>query len=353
MQIAAHFTQHKDIENPLLTSLKILSEKHSETKFIFFVETLIPELSKNCTQIVISPKPKNNFLLLFWYKFKLHNFLKQRAKMVFIGDCGLVCDQTKIPQYLFFSKENLTQSNNPLFKNKFVDALAKANKVFITEFFLSNVLQTEYNVPAQKIETIFHGLAGKTKDYNFTTIEEIKTTYTKGFDYYLYSVTNTSKEYILPMLKAFSKLKKMQKTAMKLVLFLDNILEEKLIDDFKNYKYRDEVIFIVQNINNRRNIVAASNALFYFSDYSTNSIAFVALQQEIPIVTIDNEINRSIFGEAALYTEKTENAITEKMQLLYKDEAIKNNLTIVSKELLKKYDATQAAEYLYNIIHIE
>ena len=107
MQIAAHFTQYKDTENPLFTSLKILSEKHPEVKFIFFVDTLMEGLTKNCTQVIVSPKPKNNLLLFFWYKFKLYGFLKQRVKIVFIGDYGLVCEQTTIPQYLFFTKNFL------------------------------------------------------------------------------------------------------------------------------------------------------------------------------------------------------------------------------------------------------
>jgi hypothetical protein len=351
MQIAAHFTKHKDTENPLLTSLKILSENHPEIKFIFFVDVLIEALNKNCTQIIISPKPKNNFLLFFWYKFKLHNFLKQRVKMVFIGDAGLLCEQSKIPQYLFFSKENFWQESNLVFKNKFIDSLAKANKIFTTETFLTDTIAKEYNITAQKIETVFHALNGKTKAYSLTQIEEIKKTYTKGFDYYLYAVTSSSKEYILYILKAFSQLKKMQKTAIKLVLLLDDVLEENLIADFKNYKYRDDVIFIIQDMTNRRNIVAGSNALFYFSEYKTNNIAFVALQQEIPIVTTDNEINKSVFGEAVLYTKNTEKAIAEKMQLLYKDETIKPTLASASKELLKKYDATKVAEHLYKSIY--
>jgi Glycosyl transferases group 1 len=353
MQIAAHFSQHKDTENPLLTSLKILSEKHPEVKFVFFVDTLMEGLNKNCNQVIISPKPTNNLLLFFWYKFKLYGFLKKRVKIVFISDAGLVCEQSVIPQYLFFTKENFLKESNPVFKSKFVDALAKTTKVFTTEGFLSDILQREYNLPAEKIETVFHGLTGKVKNYSLNTIEEIKTLYSKGFDYYLFSVTNTSKGYILHVLKAFSQLKKMQKTSMKLVLFLDNVEQENLILDFKNYKYKDEVLFITQDVNNRRNIVSASNGLFYFSEYKTNNIAFVALQQAIPVVTVDNDINRSIFGEAVLYTATSDKAITEKMQLLYKDEAVKNNLTAASKELLKKYDATKVAEHLYNIIHID
>jgi glycosyltransferase involved in cell wall biosynthesis len=352
MQIAAHITQQKNIENPLFVSLKILSEKYPTIKFIFFVEEIIEGLNKNCTQIIISPKPKNNFLLFFWYKFKLHSFLKQRLHMVFIGDAGLICEQAKIPQYLFFNKENFWQESNAVFKNKFVESLVKANKVFTTESFLTETLQKEYNVPAQKIETIYHGLQGKVKVYSITLIEEIKAIYTKGYDYYLYAVNDTSKEYILYVLKAFSQLKKMQKTAMKLVVFLDEVLEENLIPNFKNYKYKDDIVFIVQDANNRRNIVAASNGLFYFCTYKPSNIAFIAIQQAIPIVTIDTNINRSIFGDAVLYTESTDKAIAEKMQLLYKDETIKKDLAIASKVLLQKYDATKAAEDLYNFIRV-
>jgi hypothetical protein len=353
MHITAHFNQQNPYESPLLASLKILMQQYPKDKFTLFVEIELADLPKNCTQKILSPKPKNNFLLYFWYKFRLHSFLKLHKKIIFIGNAGLLCEQSTIPQYLFFNEANFWQDSNPVFKSKFEAALVLAKKIFVTENFLAEVLIEKYAVPKEKIEIIFHGLGGKIKQYDIKIIEEIKTVYVKGYDYYLYSVTSTSKEYILNVLKAFSQLKKMQKTAMKLVLFLDDVLEESLIPDFKNYKYRDEVIFLKQDVNNRRNIVSASNGLFYFSTYKTNSIAFVALQQAIPIVTVDNDINKSIFGNAALYTENTDKAITEKMQLLYKDEAIKNNLATVSNELLKKYDPTNVAAHLYNFVHVK
>lgn len=353
MHIAAHFTQKSEYESPLLKLLKILSVKYPEHKFTFFVENLLEDLPKNCTQVIISPKPKNNFLLYFWYKFKIHSFLKIRHRMVFISEFGLRCEQSPIPQYLFFKEEDFWQDSNPVFKSGFVAALAKSNKIFTTQSFLAESLIEKHQIPKEKIETIFQGLNGKIKEYSLTTIEEIKTVYSKGFDYFLVSVSNTSKEYSIHILKAFSQLKKMQKTSMKLVLLLENVIEENLIPDFKNYKYKDEVFIVTQTVNNRRNIVSASSALFYFSTYTENSIAFVAVQQAIAIITLDNKINKSLFDNAALYTTASDKAIGEKMQLLYKDESIKDKLKAASVKLLQKHDINEAAEQLYKAIYVK
>ncbi len=353
MHIAAHFTQKREYESPLLKLLKILLIKYPEHKFTFFVETPLEDLPKNCTQIILSPKPKNNFLLYFWYKFKVHSYLKIRHRMVFISEFGLSCEQSPIPQYLFFKEEDFWQDSNPVFKSGFVSALAKANKIFTTQTFLAKSLIEKHQIQKEKVEIIFQGLNGKIKEYNLTTIEEIKTAYSNGYDYFLFAVSNTSKEYLVHILKAFSQLKKMQKTSMKLILLLDNVAEENLTPDFKNYKYKDEVFIVTQTVNNRRNIVSASSALLYFSTYTENSIAFVAVQQAIPIITLDNKTNKSLFDTAALYTSAADKAIGEKMQLLYKDESLKDKLKHASVELLQKHNINEAAEQLYKAIYVK
>ncbi len=273
--------------------------------------------------------------------------------MVFISEFGLLCEQSPIPQYLFFKEEDFWQDSNPVFKSAFVSALAKANKIITTQTFLAESLIQKHKIPNEKIQTIFQGLNGKIKEYSLTTIEEIKNAYCNGFDYFLFEVSNTSKEYLIHILKAFSQLKKMQKTSMKLLFLLEDVIEENLIADFKNYKYKDEVFIHIQTVNNRRNIVSASSGLFYFSKYVNNSIAFVALQQAIPVVTLDDKINKSLFDNAALYTVASDKAIGEKMQLLYKDESIKNKLKEASAELLQKHDIDKAIEQLYKAIYVK
>jgi glycosyltransferase involved in cell wall biosynthesis len=353
MHITAHFTQQNLYESPLLASLKILMEQYPKDKFTFFVETILTDLPKNCTQKTLSPKPKNNFLLYFWYKFRLHSFLKLHNKMIFIGDAGLLCDQSKIPQYLFFNEENFWQDSNPVFKSKFENALVHAKKIFVTENFLADALTEKHAVPKEKIEIVYHGLQNKKVLYSQADIQHIKETNTAGFDYYLYPVSASSAAHVLILLKAFSQLKKMQKTAMKLVLLLQNVGEENLIKDFKNYKYREDIFFVKETTENKIEIVAAANALFYFSDYGIDNTAFTAMLEAVAVVALDNKTNRSIFEDSVLYTDNTEKAITEKMQHLYKDEAAKNNRINHAALFLEKYNAAHAAEQLYKTIYVK
>ena len=155
MHIAAHVTQQSEYESPLLKLLRILIVKYPEHKFTFFVETILEDLPKNCTQVILSPKPKNNFLLYFWYKFKVHSYLKIRHRMVFISEFGLLCEQSPIPQYLFFKEEDFWQDSNPVFKSAFVSALAKANKIITTQTFLAESLSKLKQPP----KTFFCGSA--------------------------------------------------------------------------------------------------------------------------------------------------------------------------------------------------
>jgi hypothetical protein len=352
MHIAAHISEPNLKKSLLLISLRILAAKYPEHRFTFFSETIIKDLEDNCAHVVISPKIKNNLLLFFWYNYRVPRILKLKKKIAFISDAGMLCDAANATQYLFFSNTNFWQNSNTYFKNVFESSLQKATKIFTTEPYFSELLNKENNAAHNKTETVYYGITTERKLLLPLTIELIKNKFTNGCDYYLCPVDNFSKANLTILLKAFSALKKMQKTSMKLVLLLDNVASKSLIENFDNYKYKDEIVFITENDDNRKEIIAAAYTFFSFVEYKPHSLVMLALQNEVPVVLEDTEMNRGIFGEAALYVNIEQKNIADIMQLIYKDETIKIGLRSKAENVLLNYDAEKAAEQLFQAIYI-
>ncbi len=352
MHIAAHISEKNHKNSLLLTMLKILAAKYPHHIFTFYSDTIIKDLEGNCINEVVSPKIKNNLMLFFWYNFKLPRILKSKKQIAFISDAGMLCNIANANQYLFFSNTNFLQNSNTNFKNVFKKSLQKASKIFVTEPYFNFLLKSKYLIANDKVETIYYGINTEKKLPIPLTIEYIKNKYTNGFDYYLCPVNEYLKQKLTIILKAFSILKKMQKTSIKLVLFLDNITNAGLIENFENYKYKEDIIFITENDENIKEIVSAANTIFSFVDYKPNNVAMIALQNEVTVVLEDTEMNKSIFGEAVLYVSIEQKSIADMMQLIYKDEAIKINFKTNVENLLLNYNAENAAEQLFQAIYI-
>jgi glycosyltransferase involved in cell wall biosynthesis len=353
MHIAAHISDKNHDKSLLLAILKILVAKYPNVKFTFFSEKPISELSKNCNQVIIAPKITNNILLYFWYSFRLPKLLKGKAKVAFISDAGMLCHaKGTTSQYLFYTNDYFWQDGNTYFKKAFELTLAKMQKVFTTEKFFEDELLLQEPSTQNKIETIYYGLSNTKKLLAPVTLELTKNKFTDGCDYFLYPVNVQSKVHLVVLLKAFSQLKKLQKTSMKLLLLLHNEPAENLIENFKNYKYKDEVVLVEETIENRKHLISSANGLFYFAEYEANGYAMMALQNEVPLILENNKKNIAIYEETAIFCEINDKQVAEKMQLLYKDESIKNALVIASTKWLEKYNIEKAAEQLFQSIYI-
>lgn len=342
MVIAAHIGGKPGKNSYLLAALSFLSVKYPADRFIIFSEYTIAGLSDNCKQVPVIPKPKNKLLLYYWYNYKLPALLIKYNAEAFVSDAGMISMKTILPQYLYFHNNVFEKGRNAFFKKIFRQSLANAKAIFTSEDFIKDDLSELYAISAGKIQTVFHGIpvaaAGKESP---GTEENI---ITEG-SYYLYPVSAASTPYLLTILKAFSQLKKRQKTSMKLVLLLHNLPGKEMIPDLKNYRFRDDVI--VKGEHEGKNaLIQNAFGLIWFCNYDHAEIAFAALKYGVPLIAAENKLNRKLFGDAALFTDVSENRIAEKLQLLYKDENVRSVVLKNAESLTGKYDAARAADQL-------
>ena len=349
MTIGAHISGSNPNHSRLLSSLKIISLNYSDQSFVYFTESAVKGLDPNCINAIITPRPKNKLLLYYWYNYKLPALLKKYNVTAFISDAGMLNVKTGIKQYLFFDSLASEKTNNRFFEKIFKASLEKAENIFTTEDYLTELMAEKYGIPTQKLCTVYHELSDKSLLHKADG-ESIKEKYTKGHDYFLCTVYAGSSDQLIVLLKAFSQLKKWQKTSMKLVLLLHNISEKDAIPDFKNYKYREDVILLQHNTDAENELLQNCFALIWSGNFDQRDTVFAGMQHDIPIIVSDNKINKSLFSEAVIYTTLTAADLAAKMQVLYKDEEIRNKKIEQGKILLEKYDSDTAATELQQII---
>ncbi len=329
MKIAAYIDETIAIEkNIFVPILKEIANSSSHTEIVYFSKKIIPNLSKKESQIIIPPKLPA-ILKASWLKNKIQKQILKENISVLVCENFYLKSKIIIPQYVLISN---------LQKAKFVSN--NAVHIFVAENIIKEEIIKLSHIENEKITVTYYGNLAQGKNYAHLQKEHTKNELTNGYDYFLFVVDKLSNLHLIKVLKAFSIFKRWQKSSIKLVLALDDVSQNNLIEDFENYKYKDEIFFF-NDI--KDGLIAASYAVINFSNYTIGSYLFTALQNNVPLILHNNDINKTVFHNAALYVESDEKSISESMQLLYKNEIARNTMIKSGVDLLLKYDDNKAA----------
>jgi hypothetical protein len=350
MTIGAHITSDNIEQNKLLEALMQVAHNNTDTKIIFFAEKVIADLPSNCLQTTISPQPKNKLLLFYWYNFKLPKLLTANNVDAFIGNSGLPISVLNTKLFLFLNNMQFLKENKLFFKKQFSTAVSTSYKILVTDDLIADALNNKFENTAAKTEKLYFNVNLGKAQFTFSEKEAFKETNTEGFDYYLFPVNATSAQHILVVLKAFSQLKKWQKTAIKLLLLFENEIDENLLPDFKNYKYKNDVVLLKQTTENNEIVTAAAFSFIFLADYYTFDSVHAAFFYNVPVIAAKTTANELFFTTAVAYTATTVADLALQMQLIYKNETYKNSLTHLASSYLEKYDSNKASKKLYEFV---
>ena len=330
-----------------------IAPEYPSHQFVFITTTAIADqhlvTAKNITQVISSPKGKNIFMWKFWLNFTLPRLVKKHKATLLINTTGCCSLQTKVPQHLFisdlsylnfphFSSRKVMyffKKNIPVFCKKATTILAPSN--FIKQQILKQLLVEEKNIQLFHIPVneIYRPLSWQEK-------EIIKTTYTEGTEYFLFSGEINSHNNLINLLKAFTFFKTRQKSNMQLVITSNNVSPNNaFIQSFKTYKFRNEVQLLMDLPERELTaITGAAYAFVYPSLYDgTGMYVLQAMQCEVPVVTCDAGALQEQAGDAALYANEANfEDIANKMMLLFKDESKRAALINKGIQLVADYE---------------
>ncbi|MFT3682005.1 MAG: glycosyltransferase [Ferruginibacter sp.] len=313
----------------------------------------------NVKIVVLKQRSQNPVLWKWWYNYKLPSLLKKINASILVH-AGAACSlKTKIPQFVFVTDISLLQAS-PWEQKKYgrflrsgaTQFLNKVEGVFTASQYIKSKLEAKFEY--KKAIVLYPFPAENLQPLKWSVAETVKEKFTGGKEYFLYAGALNNGANLIHLLKAFSFFKKRQKSNMQLVLlategFPGNDLEASL----RTYKFRDEVKLLTGlNPNEQQEIVAAAYAFVYpvLGEHEMSSL-LNTICYGVPVITSASETVKEILGDAVLHTDPGSfEDIAQKMMLVFKDEAIRDEYIRRAAQKVTGYDINKAVALIKKTI---
>lgn len=310
--------------------------------------------AKNVVTIQVSPPARHVAAFIYWYNVSATMALKKIKPDVWLQPYGFCSLTTKIPQLLVvhdlafhhFPKQ-ITWHQRWHYKYFTPQFLRKAQSIVTVSQFSKKDIEQQYPFTNNRIKVISGAARKGFEPINWEEKEQIKEAYTDGYEFFLCVGGISPRKNMMNLLKAFSLFKKWHKSNMKLV-FAGRLawqyrdFQEKL----KTYKYRNDVIltgYLAEPI--LQQLTASAYASLYISNFEGFGLPIIeAMHCGVPVITADNSSMPEVGADAVLYANaQNPSQIAEQMQLLYKDEKLRETLIAKGFERAKLYNWDTAA----------
>jgi glycosyltransferase involved in cell wall biosynthesis len=322
------------IQHPA-SSISFLSDKKNGSRLLN---------DANTKHYVLSPTITNGITAKIWYQFSLNSFLKKNKVDVFVSHSHYCNLKHNSRQIIHISDDDFIRKSN---RHQYIKA---AYRIIVSNEYIKQLLIEKFPETASKIIYIPFLPNEQITSFNFTQKEEVKSGLSDGKDFYLLMAEDVEEHKIITALKAFSFFKKWQQSSMNLLIVADETKTASLSTQLDTYKYKADVKLIPAD---KKDVAcaAAYGCIFISeqqkSDYKMND----CMQMQIPMIVHNSEYFKAAFQDSVLYAKTDEKELSQKMILLYKDEALRNEVTNAAYQKIMEADLKDiTTQFLKSIV---
>jgi glycosyltransferase involved in cell wall biosynthesis len=250
---------------------------------------------------------------------------------------GILPLRSRIPAFLFIKDLSFLQgvAGEPVkwqrfLKQQTVKYIAKAQKVGVLSAHLQQMLLQYAPGAANKLQVLPAGIHESYRPLSWEEREAVKQQYAGGVEYFIVTGSLHPRNNIMPLLKAFSVLKRRLRSNMKLVLAGSaTAAGREIADSLQNYKFRQDVIWLQEPDQPAlAQLTGAAYAMIHTARLEGTALpVYAALQCQVPVIAIDGPAAREAGKDALLYTDPQNlEDLADKLCLLYKDEQLRTRL---------------------------
>jgi glycosyltransferase involved in cell wall biosynthesis len=296
----------------------------------------------------------------FWLKYTLPKMAKKEQINCLINYDGHSIASNQIVQLLYIVDNSFLYKPNPGKNFQFKNILANSQKIkhcFTTSSADSIKLQ-EFQVIAENKTTVLQlEISEAFKPLNRHQQFATRDLYSNDENYFLF-IDHVCENYdIIQLLKAFSIFKKWQKSNIKLILYSAQLQHDKqFLTQLNSYKFKNDVILLSQkqHVPLPELIASAYAVVLPNSTHFFPYEALAAVQCNVPVIISTTTFTQSVLQNAALFlSDSTIATLANQMQIIFKDEILRNQLIENGKLLCTNIGKQQEFQTLIALLSID
>lgn len=305
-----------------------LCNLHPETEFILIAEG--PDahprpLPANARLVVLKPYLNNSLGRYIWRRRQWPRALKKQKVDRLLCIDAILPVPDDLPAFLV-----LTRNAAVLDTATASQFIRRFSKISVFSEFMREQVNKRFGGLDNKIEFLPPGVSEAYMPLNWEEREEVKREYAAGMEYFIAVGSIHPDNNIIPLLKAFSLLKKRLRSSMKLVLTGRLTIEgEEIAEAMQTYKFRDDVVWLQKPDEPiLARLTAGAYAVVFTGGADGLAVpVYAALRCQVPAVVIYAGAATEAGGDAALNAVAGDiTDLSEKMGALYKDEMLRSRL---------------------------
>ncbi|MFZ4057347.1 MAG: glycosyltransferase [Ferruginibacter sp.] len=312
-----------------------MAYQQNGNRYIFIIqdkdallEQYVPE---NIQLVKVQNKISNALSRYLWLQRKLPALLKaHQCQLVVHTDFTFIpridIQQTVVLDVLPNQAPATWRSKkaNTYFKKYSQQILAQAKVIFTASSDVALQLESILNPQAQQLMLIPLLIEQGTQILNWHQLQDVKTTYTGTYEYFLYAGSIGANSNLINLLKAFSLFKIRQRSNMKLVVLADEeAYDTQFETQLETYKYRSDIV-LLKDIPDHKTapIYAAAYAFVYPVLYCNYPYyALKAMRAGLPVICSNTGALEAISDDLVLKANVAmPEDLAQKMMWLFKDE---------------------------------
>lgn len=338
-------------------TIPILAAGHPEHRFVL----LVPDASlkpgggpQNMQYVSVGQLPTGVAKRYIWYSVKINGILKKIKADLFIS-LGAGPATTKVPQCILLPDlngilhpEGFSAAALHFYKWSLKNQLSGAKVVITFSGFIKEEVVRHFAVEASVIKTVPCGIDPGLESLPVCGREEVKSRYSGGHEYFLYTGSISPHQNLVNLLKAFSFFKKRQKSGMKMLLVgRPGWHYATFAKDLRLYKYRADVVLLTElKWEEWVQVTAAAYAMVYPAPregFATEPLR--AMKSGVPVIAASSGAMEEILGEAALYFDPANvQQMAGQMMQVYRDEDLRTHLISKGRAQAAPYTWEAAAK---------
>lgn len=222
-------------------------------------ENSLSHLSSNNCSWQEAPAPGKSIAFQYWQRVRLPLLLKKNKTELLIAAGGMSMIPSRIPSVLLVYGNDLQRGKD----KAFIRMLQQAVQIIVFTDKDAKQLSHEYLITPEKITVLKAAPAFTNYPLSFEEKSILKSRYTEGKEFFMYSGIIGAHQNLTNLLKAFSVFKKRQGTNTKLLLEGPiNQKDKAFTDSLAHYKYREELVLTGElPPSERAALIAAAYAL--------------------------------------------------------------------------------------------